>query len=134
PPVGRAARPDARELVAWGERGTRMNGVVARMPANGRWTVRVLLAIACAVGLLVATSGVALAKKHKPKPKKPTITTHTAITKGSTYLALGDSVTFGYQEQQVVPTPNYQDASTFLGYPELLGSELHLNVVNAACP
>jgi lysophospholipase L1-like esterase len=42
-------------------------------------------------------------------------------------------VTFGYEEQQVVPTPNYADASSFIGYPELLGSELHLNVVNAAC-
>ena len=33
-----------------------------------------------------------------------------------------------------MPAPNYQDASSFLGYPELLGSELHLNVVNPACP
>ena len=111
-----------------------MNGVVARMPANARWTLRALLVMACAVGLLVASSGAALAKKHNPKPKKPAITTHTAITKGSTYLALGDSVTFGYEEKQVVPAPNYPDASSFLGYPELLGSELHLNVVNAACP
>ena len=64
----------------------------------------------------------------------PPITTHTPITNGSTYLALGDSVTFGYEDPQVVPTPNYHDASSLLGYPEMLGSELHLNVVNAACP
>ncbi|MBV8999933.1 MAG: SGNH/GDSL hydrolase family protein [Solirubrobacterales bacterium] len=89
---------------------------------------------ACAVGLLMATSGAALAKKHAPKPKKPTITTRTPITKGSTYLALGDSFAFGYEEAKVVPAPNYQDASSFLGYPEMLGSELHLKVVNAACP
>lgn len=111
-----------------------MNGVVARMPAKRRWTLKVLLVMVCAVGLLVASSGAALAKKHKPKPKKPAITTHTPITRGSTYLALGDSVTFGYEEQQVVPAPNYHDASTFLGYPEMLGSELHVKVVNAACP
>ena len=67
-------------------------------------------------------SGQALAKQHKPKPKKPTITTRTPVTKGSTYLALGDSVTFGYEEPQVVPAPNYQDASSFIAYPELLGS------------
>ena len=86
------------------------------------------------VGLLAATSGSALAKKHKPKPKKPTVTTHTPVTKGSTYLALGDSVTFGYEEQQVVPAPNYADASSFFGYPELVGSELHLNVGQRGVP
>jgi lysophospholipase L1-like esterase len=86
-----------------------------------------------AVGLLFAMTGTALAKKHKHKPKKPSITPHTAVTKGSGYLALGDSVTFGYQEQQVVPAPNYADASSFIAYPELLGKELHLTVANAAC-
>ena len=48
-------------------------------------------------------------------------------------MALGDSVTFGYEEPTVVPAPNYADASSFLGYPEQLGSELHLTVANAAC-
>jgi lysophospholipase L1-like esterase len=89
--------------------------------------------MACALGLLLAMSGSALAKKHKHKPKRPSITPHTAITKGSGYLALGDSVTFGYQEQQVVPAPNYADASSFIAYPEMLGKELHLTVANAAC-
>jgi lysophospholipase L1-like esterase len=56
------------------------------------------------------------------------------VTGGTRYLALGDSVTFDYQEPTVVPTPNYHKASTFLGYPEMLGSELHLRVVNVACP
>jgi len=88
----------------------------------------------CAVGLLAATSGSALARTHKPKATGPTITTHTPIAKGSTYLALGDSVTFGYEEPQVVPAPTYADASSFFGYPELMGSALHLSVVNAACP
>jgi lysophospholipase L1-like esterase len=70
----------------------------------------------------------------KPAPKKPAITPKTPITPGSTYLALGDSVTFGYEEAQVVPAPNYSDPSSFPGYPEQFGSALHLNVVNAACP
>jgi lysophospholipase L1-like esterase len=43
-------------------------------------------------------------------------------------------VTFGYEESQVVPAPNYQDASSFIGYPEMLGQELGLNVANAAYP
>lgn len=57
-----------------------------------------------------------------------------AVKAGSAYLALGDSVTFGYEESAVVPAPNYHDASSFLGYPELLGQELHLRVANASCP
>jgi len=57
-----------------------------------------------------------------------------AVTPGSRYLALGDSVTFGTEEPQVVPAPHYNDPSSFLGYPEQLGAELHLKVANAACP
>jgi lysophospholipase L1-like esterase len=56
------------------------------------------------------------------------------VTAGSRYLALGDSVTFGYEEGGVVPHPNYMDASSFIAYPEILGSELHLKVANPACP
>jgi lysophospholipase L1-like esterase len=56
------------------------------------------------------------------------------VTPGSGYLALGDSVTFGYMESGVVPAPNYKNAASFLGYPEQLGAELHLRVANAACP
>jgi lysophospholipase L1-like esterase len=77
----------------------------------------------------LATAG-ALARS--PREATP-VTTQTPVTVGSRYLALGDSVTFGYQESGVVPTPNYKDASSFLGYPEMLGSELRLKVANAAC-
>jgi lysophospholipase L1-like esterase len=50
------------------------------------------------------------------------------------YLALGDSVTFGYREPGTTPAPDYHDAASFVGYPELLGAQLHLRVTNAACP
>ena len=109
-----------------------MNGVVASMPPKARWALRAALMI-CAVGLLAVASSQALARSKKHTPKKQIITTQSSVTRGSTYLALGDSVTFGYEEAQVVPAPNYQDPTSFLGYPEMLGSELHLNVVNAAC-
>ena len=102
-----------------------------RIVVRGR-TLRTVLVAICAVGMLAATSGQALARSSKAANSG--INTHTPVTAGSTYLALGDSVTFGYKEPQVLPTPNYQVASNFLGYPELLGSELHLNVVNSACP
>ena len=109
-----------------------MNAAIATVRARRALTT--MLVMTCAVSLLAVTAGSALAKKHKPQPKGPTITTRTPVTSGSTYLALGDSVTFGFQEQQVVPAPNYADASSFLGYPELFGSELHVKIVNAACP
>jgi len=106
-----------------------MNGAVG----GTRRRLRTALVMFFTLGLLFAMTGTALAKKRGHKPKKPSITPHTAVTKGSGYLALGDSVTFGYQEQQVVPAPNYGDASSFIAYPELLGKELHLTVANAAC-
>ncbi len=56
------------------------------------------------------------------------------VTPGSRYLALGDSVTFGYRESNTVPPPNYHDPSSFPGYPEQLGPQLKLNVTNGACP
>jgi lysophospholipase L1-like esterase len=55
------------------------------------------------------------------------------VVPGTRYLALGDSVTFGYMESSVVPAPNYHNAATFVGYPELVGSALHIKVANAAC-
>lgn len=56
------------------------------------------------------------------------------MTKGGYYLALGDSIAFGFREQANTPTPDYTDASNFEGYPELVGKQLGLKVVNAACP
>ncbi|TMK67846.1 MAG: SGNH/GDSL hydrolase family protein [Actinobacteria bacterium] len=53
---------------------------------------------------------------------------------GARYLALGDSVTFGYEESQVKPAPDYTKASTFRAYPDDVGAALHLRVTNAACP
>jgi lysophospholipase L1-like esterase len=57
-----------------------------------------------------------------------------ASAAGQRYLALGDSVTFGYQEPTVQPHPNYAKAETLKGFPEHVGSALDLRVANAACP
>jgi len=51
-----------------------------------------------------------------------------------TYLALGDSVAFGYVPPQAVPPPNYRSANSFVGYPEDVGQALRLGVWNASCP
>ncbi len=47
------------------------------------------------------------------------------------YLALGDSVPFGYRGGA---TAEFPDADNFVGYPELVGEELGLEVLNASCP
>ena len=51
-----------------------------------------------------------------------------------TYLALGDSVAFGYVPPQAVPAPNYRSAHSFVGYPEDVAKALRLGVWNASCP
>lgn len=50
------------------------------------------------------------------------------------YLALGDSVAFGYREPTSVQRVDYARPATFVGYPQLVGAALRLPVVNAACP
>lgn len=90
----------------------------------GRAALAAGTAAACAAALLVLGGGPATAASDGPP-----------VTMGSTYLSLGDSVTFGYRESDSTPTPpNYLDAASFVGYPEVLGSELGLNVVNPSCP
>src|ERR1700722_11082212 len=47
------------------------------------------------------------------------------------YLALGDSIAFGYRP---APWADYRNQADFGGYPEDLAAALKLNLVNAACP
>ena len=56
------------------------------------------------------------------------------VSSGSRYLALGDSIPFGFRESNAVQTPNYAHASTFVGYPALVARDLHLRLTNASCP
>jgi lysophospholipase L1-like esterase len=56
------------------------------------------------------------------------------VTTGARYLALGDSVPFGYREQNSIPAPNFSKPRTFVGYPEDVAANLGLTLANAACP
>ena len=99
-----------------------------------RVRVAAVVSMLCVTAVLALGGGSAFAKaKHKPKPK-PVPAKNLPVTPGSQYLALGDSVTFGYMEPTVVPAPNYGNAASFMGYPEQLGAQLRLSVANAACP
>lgn len=74
-----------------------------------------LLVLACAVLAVLAAAG-------------------TASAAGARYLALGDSVTFGYKEPSIQPPPQYSKPDSFKAYPEQMGAALHLRITNAACP
>jgi lysophospholipase L1-like esterase len=97
------------------------------------YNARVALVVSVICGALALASGSAVAKSLV----KATLTAASRslpVVPGSQYLALGDSVTFGYMESTVVPAPDYHNAASFHGYPEQLGAELHLSVASAACP
>lgn len=51
-----------------------------------------------------------------------------------TYLALGDSVAFGFRPGAVTTPAEYADQGGFVGYPEVLSGRYHVPVVNASCP
>jgi lysophospholipase L1-like esterase len=61
-------------------------------------------------------------------------TTPAPVTQGSRYLALGDSIAFGFRESNAVQTPNYSKPGTFHGYPYLIAQNLGLRLTNASCP
>ncbi|HWC82682.1 MAG TPA: GDSL-type esterase/lipase family protein [Pseudonocardiaceae bacterium] len=50
------------------------------------------------------------------------------------YLALGDSVAFGYTPPETTPPLNYFNAANFVGYPEDFARATGLNLANASCP
>jgi lysophospholipase L1-like esterase len=55
----------------------------------------------------------------------------TAPVGGGTYLALGDSVPFGFRNADVA---HFSQPASFTGYPELLAPQLDLRLLNASCP
>ena len=73
---------------------------------------------------MVATSGTTLAAGNKVKP----------VVAGSRYLALGDSISFGFREASNRPTPNFGNPAGFVGWPEDVANRLNLRLTNAACP
>src|SRR5258708_30958580 len=52
-----------------------------------------------------------------------------AANEGNSYLALGDSVPFGFN-----PNLDATNASNFVGYPEIVPQRLNIEGVNATCP
>jgi lysophospholipase L1-like esterase len=60
-----------------------------------------------------------------------TMSTGGSSASGGAYLALGDSVVFGYITHDV---PAYVNPANFVGYPDYAGRALRLDTTNASCP
>jgi lysophospholipase L1-like esterase len=88
--------------------------------------VRRVLALTAAV-LAVAVTAAVAAGAASADPV-------TGSDANGTYLALGDSVAFGFVPANAVPAPKYLDAHSFIGYPEYLAQRLDERVSNASCP
>ena len=68
----------------------------------------------------------------------PTAVGATSLPLQGSYLALGDSIAFGYVPLQALPTyPStswYDDPAHFRSYANDVANALHLKLVNASCP
>ena len=99
------------------------------MAMKPRTKIRALAAVGAAA--IAVTTIVALAPSGSAAPSRRA---PAPVSAGSVYLALGDSIPFGFREGQSSPTPDYTNAKSLIGYPNLIASDLDLHLTNAACP
>src|SRR3954447_25557972 len=128
-----------RALFRWVIAGTRTVAVAASTARPGsaapggvhmpsRPTGGILLALASA--FVVLTAGCSSDGTSGAAPGSSATASSTDPGSG-TYLALGDSVPFGFRGGTAA---EFSEADNFVGYPELVGEELGLDVINASCP
>jgi lysophospholipase L1-like esterase len=108
-----------------------MTTTSARLPRS-----RTLVIGTAAAALAVAMIAPAFASSHASRSAaaKPAAPATKPAEPGTPYLALGDSVPFGYKEANAIPTPNYNKPKTLLSWPQDVASALGLKLTNASCP
>ena len=89
-----------------------------------------VLAVGCVLAATACSSSVDPAAGSAPGTA--TVSPSDGSESSGDYLALGDSVPFGFRSG--ADPASYQDPTAFVGYPELLADDLGLAVLNAACP
>ena len=92
---------------------------------------RLVAGLAAVVVLAGCTSDGGSSASGSSSAGRSTGAAPTSAAAGGSYLALGDSVPFGFRAGL---SSEYQDATNFVGYPELVGKDRGLNVINATCP
>jgi lysophospholipase L1-like esterase len=80
-----------------------------------RWLTAGVAVLAALAATLAGWSGIQTALADSNRPQE--------------YLALGDSVAFGYS-----PLLNFGTAANFIGYPDTADATLKENLTNASCP
>jgi lysophospholipase L1-like esterase len=80
--------------------------------------------------LLLAVAMLAAGCTSAAKPAAVHHSTPPTADRTASYLALGDSVVFGFR----LNAPNYKATASFIGYPTYVGKQLHLLTTNASCP
>lgn len=108
-------------------------GASSRLRSAGQWLLLAVMVLAAAV-----LAGAGCSAGSRPgvtsASRAPAVAAAARPAEAPGYLALGDSIAFGYQPPEVRPAPDYHDPADFTGYPEDLARALRLTVVNAACP
>lgn len=87
-----------------------------------------------AAALIAAACAVLLTSCIRDAGGEPTASSSAAPSSddaGGAYLALGDSVPFGFRGGAVA---DFRNEDAFIGYPELVAAQLGLELVNASCP
>jgi lysophospholipase L1-like esterase len=111
-----------------------------RTPLPARARRPLLLAVGLLVVAALVVTGVLLrpggpaATSAAAAPSTPSSTptpTEVPADGDGTYLALGDSVPFGFRNNDMA---HFSQPASFTGYPELLAPELGLRLLNASCP
>jgi lysophospholipase L1-like esterase len=89
--------------------------------------VGLVITVAAAVAAVLVPGGASAHPGSPPLPSHP-------LSHDIGYLALGDSVAFGYRPPQVTPTSAYLNAHNFGSYAEDLAGIDGLALTNASCP
>ena len=91
-------------------------------------TSRLLMGLSAVVLLAGCTADSDSASGSTPSSSAAAAPTGAADS--GSYLALGDSVPFGFRAGL---STDYHDPNGFVGYPELVGKDLGVELINAAC-
>ena len=108
---------------------------MALTTSHRRSLTRLALAVGAVltVASLVPATG-AGAAPASARAKKPHPAAKVQLHGSGRYLALGDSVAFGYTPAGTTSLAQYANAANFISYPQDVATALGLKLTNASCP
>lgn len=105
-------------------------------PVRRRCTVRLALltGAALAAAALIPVTGASAAAAGGHSGHHPVKKSRVQLHDSGRYLALGDSVAFGYTPPATTTPSRYAEAGFFVSYPQDVAKALGLKLSNASCP